>query len=269
MKANAADLFAALVSGLRGYAKKHGFSKAVLGLSGGVDSSVVACIGAKSLGAKNVLGVALPSKFNSAESLGDARALAQNLGIDFKEWSIEEIVELNRRQYARIFGEHLSGVADENPQARLRANALMTISNAQGRLLLGTGNRTELALGYCTLHGDMAAGVSVIGNVNKADVYQLAEYINKTMGNPIPKSVIAKKPSAELASGQFDPFDYAVVSPLADLVLEGKTDVQLAKAGFSKELVSRIKSLVVAAEYKRKQAAPSLPVKKKPLGSAR
>jgi NAD+ synthase (glutamine-hydrolysing) len=256
------EMFEALVLGLKDYAAEAGFSKAVLGLSGGIDSSVVAGIAAKALGAKNVLGMALPSKFSSKESTEDAQALAANLGIDFKKWPIEEAVELNRQAYLKVFEKSLRGTADENPQARIRCNALMTISNAQNRLVLATGNRTEFALGYCTLYGDLCGGISVIADVNKTDVYRLADYINKTMENPIPKSVIEKTPSAELSPGQVDPFDYEKVSPLVDLLfVEGKSKEELIELGYSKDLILDLMKRIKAAEFKRAQAPPAIKLK--------
>jgi NAD+ synthetase len=264
-----AETFNALVFGLKGYAAKCGFSKAVLGLSGGIDSAVVACIAAESFGRKNVLAVAMPSRFSSAGSIEDSRIVAKNLGIDFIEWPIEEIAGLNRRTYKKIFGNELRGTAAENPQARLRGNTLMTISNAQNRLLVSTGNKTEIALGYCTLYGDMAGGLEVIGDLSKTNVYKLAGCINKKMGNPIPRAVIEKAPSAELAPNQFDPFDYKMVSPLVDSIVEAtKTKAELLKE-FPLEEVLRIKMLVESAQYKRKQAPPVIRVTKKAFGSGR
>jgi NAD+ synthase (glutamine-hydrolysing) len=260
----------ALVFGVRGYAEKCGFSKAVLGLSGGIDSSVVACIAALALGKENVLAVSMPSRFSSRESIEDAKTVAKNLGIGFKEWPIEKMVGLNSESYAKIFGQKLEGTAAENPQARLRGNTLMTISNAQKRLLLGTGNKTEIALGYCTLYGDMAGGIEVIGDISKTTVYGLAEHINKKMESPIPKRVLQKAPSAELAPNQRDPFDYEKVSPLVDMIVqENKTKQELVETGFPKELVDRIKKLVESAQYKRKQAPPIIRLTKKAFGSGR
>ncbi len=263
------EIFEAIVFGLKGYAAKCGFKKAVLGLSGGIDSAVVACIAAKALGPENVLGVTMPSKFSSSGSVDDSRKLAENLGVEFKEWPIEEIVKINRENYEKTFGANLEGTASENPQARLRGNTLMTISNAQGRLLLSTGNKTELALGYCTLYGDMAGGVGVIGDLNKMQVYKIANYINKAMGKAVPASTIEKVPSAELAPGQEDPFDYEKVSPLVDMIIEAKSKEEILKAGFEEELVVKLKRLVDLSQYKRKQAPPVIRVTRKAFGSGR
>ncbi len=239
-------------------------------MSGGIDSAVVACIAAEAFGRKNVLAVTMPSRFSSAGSAGDSRIVAKNLGIDFIEWPIEEIVALNKKNYEKVFGKKLEGTAAENPQARLRGNTLMTISNAQNRLLLGTGNKTEIALGYCTLYGDMAGGLEVIGDLGKTNIYKLAGYINKEMGNPIPMAVIEKIPSAELAPGQFDPFDYEKVSPLVELIVgTNKTKKEIMEAGFPEKLVGSIKKLVDSAQYKRKQAPPVIRVTKKAFGSGR
>lgn len=264
------ETFAALVFGLREYAKKCGFSKAALGLSGGIDSAVVACIAARAFKPKNVLGVTMPSRFSSSGSVEDSRIVAKNLGIDFIEWPVEEIVALNKKNYEKVFGKKLEGTAAENPQARLRGNTLMTISNAQNRLLLSTGNKTEIALGYCTLYGDMAGGLEAIGDLSKTNIYTLAGCINKEMGNPIPMAVIEKIPSAELAPGQFDPFDYEKVGPLVELIVEaGKTKKEIMEAGFPEKLVVGIKKLVDSAQYKRKQAPPVIRVTKKAFGSGR
>ncbi|MDP6670225.1 MAG: NAD+ synthase [archaeon] len=264
------ETFDSLVFALKGYAKKCNFQKAVLGLSGGIDSSVVVCIAAKALGSENVLGVTMPSRFSSKGSVEDSKEIAKNLGIEFKEWPIETVVKENSKNYLKVFGEQLKGTAAENPQARLRGNTLMTISNSQNRLLLSTGNKTEIALGYCTLYGDMAGGIEVIGDLSKIRVYSLAEHINKVMGNPIPKSVIDKPPSAELAPGQEDPFDYEKVSPLVDLIVEAnKTREELIKTGFSRDLVEKMKKLVDSTQYKRKQAPPIIRISKKAFGSGR
>jgi len=264
------ELFGALVFGLKGYAKKCGFSKAVLGLSGGIDSSVVACIAAKAFGAGNVLGITMPSRHSSKASVEDSKKLAKNLGIEFREIGIGELVKANEKKYVKAFGKKLVGVAAENPQARLRGNVLMTVSNAQGRLLVGTGNRTEIALGYCTLYGDMAGGIEAIGDVGKTGVYALAEYINNAMENPIPESVIEKSPSAELSPRQTDPFDYAIVSPLVDLIVEeNRSAGELVRRGYKKCLVERIMKLVNGSQYKRKQVPPIIRASKRAFGMGR
>ena len=255
-------MFNQVVSGLHSYASENGFSKVVLGLSGGIDSSVVASIAAKALGKENVLAVSMPSKFTSKESVEDAQVVAKNLGIEFKEWPIEQAVELHRNSYEKVFGEKLSGIADENSQSRIRMLVLMAISNSQCRLLLATGNKTELYLGYCTLYGDLAGGLAPIADLNKLQVYELADHINKVMGNPISSRVIGRVPSAELAVGQVDPFDYNKVAPLVDLIVdENKQDTELLKLGFEKKLIERIRALIKKSEFKRAMAPPLIKAK--------
>ena len=215
-----------LVMSVKDYFNKLGFKKAVIGLSGGIDSALVACIAVDAIGKENILGVNMPSRFNADITKDAARDLAKNLGIKYLVWPIEEIVDVNRKLYKQILNKELKGVADENPQARLRGNTLMTISNAENYLVLSTGNKTEVALGYCTLYGDMVGGLDVIGDINKIEVYKLSDYVNKKSGREIiPEASIKVKASAELSSeqdvtkGKGDPFDYFVVAPLVDEIV--------------------------------------------------
>jgi len=211
------EIFQALVMGIRDYFEKTGHRQAVLGLSGGIDSSVTAVLAAEALGPENVLGITLPSRYSSSATQSDAARLAENLGIEFKVAPIEEDMEQLRRSHREAFGEMSRSVTAENYQARLRGLKLMALSNDTGRLLLSCGNKTELALGYCTLYGDMAGGLCVIGDLNKAEVYALASHINAMSGRAvISQSVLERAPSAELKDGQRDPFDYPVVAPLVD-----------------------------------------------------
>jgi NAD+ synthase (glutamine-hydrolysing) len=230
------EMFDAIVLGIRDYFRKTRFKKAVVGLSGGIDSSLTVCLACEALGKQNVIGVSMPSRFSSDHSKTDARQVAENLAICFLQFPIHEIVDAYRetmrqplheiRAHFRVGKGADDPVADENIQPRVRGNCLMDISNRLkdlGILVLNTGNKTELALGYCTLYGDMAGGIGVLGDVSKLEVYRLAEYVNKKAGKEIiPRSVFSKKPSPELKEDQFDPFDFGVVSPLVDDVVENR-----------------------------------------------
>ncbi len=265
-----AELFDALKLGLRDFVHKQGFSRVVLGLSGGIDSSLVAVISAHALGAENVLGVAMPSSISSSHSLEDAEALARNLGIEFAVFEIEESIRVAEQRYKKVFGEYKHRETRENLQARERGKILMEIANDQGRLVLATGNKTEYALGYATLYGDMAGALAPIGDLSKLEVYALARWVNENLGKPIPERVLTKIPSAELSPGQVDPFDYEVVSPLVDLMVEeGLSSDELIKRGYDADEVHRLERLLFKSEYKRWQAAPALKVTKKAFGIGR
>ena len=199
-----AELFPALVLGLRDYFAKCGFKSAVLGLSGGIDSAVTAALAVEALGAGNVLGVAMPSAYSSKGSVADALALAENLGIRCLQIPIREPVEAFKKQFRDVFAGLAEDATEENMQARLRGMVLMSLSNKFGSLLLTTGNKSELAVGYCTLYGDMAGGLAVISDVPKTSVYRLANYINRGK-ELIPASTIEKPPSAELKPDQKGP----------------------------------------------------------------
>ena len=275
------EMFEAIVLGIRDYFRKTGFEKAVVGMSGGIDSSLTTCIAVEALGEENVIGISMPSKFSSDHSLGDAMQLAKNLGIFFVQYSIQDIVDGYHRnleepleQIRRHFGvakDRDDGVADENIQPRVRGNCLMDISNRLRDLkilVLNTGNKTEVALGYCTLYGDMAGGIGALGDVSKLEVYKLAEYMNEKTGKTvIPRSVFEKKPSPELKAGQFDPFDFDVVSPLVDEIIENRRSKQeLIEMGFPQEAVEDTYSRVRNGEYKRRQATPSIKITPKAFG---
>jgi len=264
------EVFSALVLGTRDFHHKQGFQKCVLGLSGGVDSSLVAVVAAHALGAQNVMGVTMPSRVSTLESVEDARTLARNLGISFHEIPIEESVKLAEERYGRLFGLYAHPETRENLQARERGKILMEISNDQQRLLLTTGNKTEYALGYATLYGDMCGALAVIGDLNKAEVYSVCRWVNARFGNPIPARVLNKKPSAELAPGQVDPFDYSIVSPLVDALVEEQASPQeLIRRGFPDEEVRRCVRLLYGSEHKRWQAAPALKVSRRAFGRGR
>lgn len=275
------ETFNALKLGIRDYFRKTGFKKAVLGLSGGIDSAITACIATEALGKENVIGVSMPSKFSSDHSRSDAQLLAENLGIEYIQLPIQDVVteyhtalESAREQVRRRYGIDISDddpVADENIQPRVRGNFLMDFSNRfRGLkiLVLNTGNKTELALGYCTLYGDMTGGVGVIGDVSKIEVYELSEYYNRLKGRDvIPRGTITKKPSAELKEDQFDPFDFDIVSPMVDDIVEGrKGKKELLDMGYPKDVVDDVYRRVRIAEYKRWQAPPCIRITKKSFG---
>lgn len=262
------EMFNALVLGVRDYFKKTGFNRALVGLSGGIDSSLVAAIGAEALGKENVTGVSMPSRFSSEHSKTDAESLARNLGIEFLSIPIEPIFSTYERQLTAQFKGRTADVAEENLQSRIRGNILMALSNKFGHLVLATGNKTELALGYATLYGDMSGGLEVIGDVSKMEVYSLARYYNKTAGSlVIPENCFNKIPSAELRPDQYDPFDYSVVSPLIDEIIENRLSrKELIEKGFPGQVVDDTLVRIRNAEYKRRQAPPTIKITKKAFG---
>ncbi len=262
------QMFNALVLGVKDYFRKTGFGRALVGLSGGIDSSLVAVIAAEALGIENVTGVSLPSRYSSDHSKGDAKTLAENLRIQFLNVPIEPIFTAYLDQLNPQFKGRPPGVAEENLQSRIRGNILMAFSNKFGSLVLATGNKTELALGYATLYGDMSGGLEVIGDVSKMEVYALARYYNKKEGSAvIPESCFSKIPSAELKPNQFDPFDYPVVSPLVDEIVENRlSKAELIQKGFPEKLVDDTLRRIRGAEFKRRQAAPAIKITKKAFG---
>jgi len=275
------EMFNAIVLGIRDYFRKAGFKRAVVGMSGGIDSSLTACLAVEALGKENVIGVSMPSKFSSEHSKNDAQKLAENLGICFVQFSIQDIVNAYQKSLEkplegirRHFGvrkESDDPVADENIQPRTRGNCLMDISNRLKDLkilVLNTGNKTELALGYCTLYGDMAGGIGALGDVSKLEVYKLARYVNEGAGREIiPEKVFKKRPSPELKEGQFDPFDFDIVSPLVDEIIENRrSSRELIEMGYPKEAVEDTYARVRNAEYKRRQAAPCVKITPKAFG---
>jgi len=267
-----ASVYDALVLGLRDYVRKCGFEKAVIGLSGGVDSAVVCALAASALGAKNVLGVSMPSPYTSAASIEDAAALAANLGVQLKTVPIERIYEAYLETLRPLFMETTLGIAEENIQARVRGNILMAISNKYGHLVLSTGNKSEHAVGYCTLYGDMSGGLSVISDVPKTMVYELARHVNRER-EIIPSRTIERPPSAELRPDQKDQDSlppYEVLDPILDLYIEdGRSRRDIVKAGFDRATVDWVVRTMNASEYKRRQAAPGLRVTSKAFGMGR
>ena len=264
----------ALVLGLGDYVRKCGFKDVVLGLSGGVDSSVVACLAAEALGAPHVTGVAMPSRYSSPHSLEDAEAVARNLGIRFLVIPIERPHQAMEAALAEAFKGARPDVTEENVQARIRGNMLMALSNKFGWLVLSTGNKSEVAVGYCTLYGDMAGGLAVISDVPKTLIYELARQVNADAPKPlIPERVLTKPPSAELKPNQTDqdslpPYD--VLDAILDLyVRQEKSRDEIVEAGFDSDTVARVIRLVDRNEYKRRQAAPGLKVTSRAFGVGR
>ncbi len=265
----------ALVLGIRDYARKNGFTRAVIGLSGGIDSAVVATLACEAIGAENVLSVMMPSPFSSRSSIEDSVELGRRLGMPVVEQPITQPYESLREQLnlpSPSVGSR--STAAENLQSRLRGNILMTISNAEGRLLLSTGNKSELALGYCTLYGDTNGGLAVIGDVLKTEVYALANHLNRDR-EVIPQAIIDKRPSAELAPGQFDdqslpPYDQ--LDRILKLYFEQKaTPSEIVATGFEpdfvKDILNRVES--PANEFKRRQLPPTLIISRNAIGIGR
>jgi NAD+ synthase (glutamine-hydrolysing) len=268
----ASDLFHALSLGLRDYLAKCGFKSAVLGLSGGIDSAVVAAIAVHALGPENVVGVSMPSPYSSRGSIDDALALARNLGIKCLEIPIAEAFATFKSQFKEIFAGLPEDTTEENMQSRLRGMILMSLSNKCGHLLLTTGNKSELAVGYCTIYGDMAGGLAVISDVPKTFVYQLARWINREC-EIIPASTIEKPPSAELKPGQTDqdtlpPYD-VLDEILRQYVEENLSARDIIAHGFEDKTVRWVQRRVDLNEYKREQAAPGLKVTSRAFGLGR
>jgi NAD+ synthetase len=265
-------LYRALVLGVRDYFQKCGFQSAVLGLSGGIDSALTAVIAVEALGAENVRGVSLPSQYSSQGSLDDARILAENLGIRYDIVPIQPVFEPVKGQLSDIFAGRSEDTTEENIQARLRGVILMAMSNKFGSLLLTTGNKSELAVGYCTLYGDMCGGLAVISDVPKTMVYRLSEWINRDR-EIIPRASITKPPSAELRPDQTDqdslpPYD-VLDAILEAYVVGGKSRAEIVAAGFHQPTVDRVARLIDLNEYKRRQAAPGLKITSKAFGVGR
>jgi len=262
----------ALGIGVRDYLGKCGFKGAVIGLSGGIDSAVTAAIAVKALGAENVRGISMPSQYSSTGSLDDSKALADNLGIQYDVIPIGDGFELMKGSLEPVFGGRPEDVTEENIQARLRGLILMAASNKFGALVLTTGNKSELAVGYCTLYGDMCGGLAVISDVPKTMVYDLARWMNRE-GEVIPNATIEKPPSAELRPDQKDEDSlpaYEVLDAILErYVVENKSINQIVEAGFDEQIVQRMARLIDLNEYKRRQAAPGLKVTSKAFGVGR
>ncbi len=266
------EMFRGLVMGVRDYLNKCGYSKAVVGLSGGIDSAVVAAIAAEALGAEQVMGISMPSQYTASQSISDAERLAGNLGITFSVVPIEKLFEEYKKSLSPLFPGMAEDVTEENIQARIRGNILMAVSNKLGSMVLSTGNKSEMSVGYCTLYGDMAGGLSVISDVPKMKVYALANWINRKR-EIIPRAIIERPPTAELKPNQTDQ-DSLPPYEVLDSILEGYVEKhwsveRLIKEGYEAEMVRQVVRQVDQNEYKRNQAAPGLKVTAKAFGSGR
>jgi NAD+ synthetase len=268
-----ASAYAALVLGTRDYVHKCGFERAIIGLSGGIDSALTAAIAVDALGAANITGIGMPGPYSSQGSIDDARQLAKNLGIRFELLSIKEVYEACRQTLSPVFAGMAEDATEENIQSRSRGMVLMALSNKFGALVLSTGNKSELAVGYCTLYGDMVGGLAVISDVPKTLVYRLSEYVNRSR-EIIPRTTIEKPPSAELRPDQKDsdslpPYD-VLDAILEDYVEESRDAEQIAEArNFEVNLVKRVIRMIERSEYKRQQAAPGIKISEKAFGYGR
>ncbi|HEY6273923.1 MAG TPA: NAD+ synthase [Terriglobales bacterium] len=268
-----ASAYHALVLGTRDYVRKCGFEQAVIGLSGGIDSALTAAIAVDALGQENITGLAMPSQYSSENSVRDARDLAENLGIRFEVVPIGDLFDLYRKSLASLFAGRPQDVAEENIQSRIRGNLLMALSNKFGALVLTTGNKSELGVGYCTLYGDMVGGLAVISDVPKTLVYRLSRYVNSRKA-VIPESTLEKPPSAELREGQLDsdtlPAYEVLDNILEDYVEDYHTAEQIAAdRGYDLKLVRDVIRMIERSEYKRQQAAPGLKITPKAFGLGR
>ncbi len=265
-------LFRGLALGVRDYVRKCGFSTVVLGLSGGIDSALTAVIAVEALGAERVTGVAMPSRYSSAGSLGDAEALARHLGIRFEVLPIEPVFQAVERQLAGVFAGRPPDVTEENIQSRLRGLTLMALSNKFGSLVLTTGNKSEMAVGYCTLYGDMCGALAVIADLFKTEVYRIARWVNRER-EIIPASSLAKPPSAELRPNQTDQDSlppYETLDAILQLyVVEERSKEDIIQRGFDPAVVNDVINKVTFSEYKRRQAAPGLKVSPRAFGMGR
>ncbi len=268
------EIFRALVLGTKDYVTKNGFKKAVIGLSGGIDSALVAAVAVEALGKNNVAGVAMPSMYSSKASVGDSEKLARNLGIELINIPIEKVFNSYSEMLFGAFKGKKEDSTEENLQARIRGNILMALSNKFGWLVLATGNKSEMSVGYCTLYGDMAGGFAVIKDVPKTIVYRLSKYYNESKGKAvIPSSILTKPPSAELRPEQLDtdslpPYD--VLDPILKAYVEDDLSAdEIVSLGFKRSLVQKIISLVDQNEYKRRQAPPGIKITARAFGKDR
>jgi NAD+ synthase (glutamine-hydrolysing) len=265
-----AEVWAALVLGVRDYIRKCGFQKVILGLSGGIDSALVAAIAAEALGADRVLGVLMPSPYSSTHSVTDAIAVAANLGIKTETIPIGDLMQGFDRTLAPLFKDTEFGLAEENIQSRIRGNILMAISNKFGHLLLSTGNKSEMAVGYCTLYGDMNGGLAVIADVPKMRVFSICKWLNRER-EIIPHNIITKPPSAELKPGQIDQDSlppYEILDAILEaIVCKHQSPAQIVASGYDLQIVDRVIKLVKRAEFKRRQAPPGLKITDRAFGT--
>jgi NAD+ synthase (glutamine-hydrolysing) len=267
------EIYSAIVTGTADYVRKNGFEKVVIGLSGGIDSALVATIAVDALGSESVVSVSMPSRFSSRSSVTDARKLAKNLGIEMVELGIDGIFSCYLDVLKKPFKGTLRDVTEENIQARVRGNILMALSNKFGWLVLTTGNKSELAVGYCTLYGDLAGGFAILKDVPKTLVYQLAAYRNLQHGPVIPPSILSKPPSAELKPDQKDEDTlppYEVLDPVLSMyVVDDMAVPDIVEHGFPKRLVKRVAKLVDRNEYKRRQGPPGIKITPRAFGKDR
>lgn len=266
------SLYSALKLGLFDYVSKNNFEKVLIGLSGGIDSALTATIAVDALGSDNVIGVALPSKYNTEESLVDAKLLAENLDIEFKVIEIEEIVNIFRNTLKESVGEELGQTTDENIQSRVRGNILMALSNQTGAMVVSTGNKSEMAVGYSTLYGDLAGGFALLKDLYKTEVYNLANFRN-SISSVIPQNTIDKEPSAELRPDQFDKDslpEYDLLDEILRMYIEeDSSSEKIISKGIDENVVFDVLSKVDRNEYKRKQVAPGVKLTEKAFGKDR
>jgi NAD+ synthase (glutamine-hydrolysing) len=268
------EIYQALVLGTRDYVLKNGFKKTLIGVSGGIDSAVTAAIAVEALGAENVLCITMPTRFNRPETIKDAKKVAENLGVKFLTIPIEPILSRFDESLKPVAGWDDKGIAYENLQARIRGTILMSLSNQFGALVLTTGNKSEISVGYSTLYGDTAGGFAVLKDVLKTTVFELAEYINMTAGKQlIPDDVIKRPPSAELRAGQKDT-DTLPNYELLDKIIKGYVEQdnsakELVDSGLAKEVVHKVIQMVDRNEYKRRQSPPGVRITPKGFGKDR
>jgi NAD+ synthase/NAD+ synthase (glutamine-hydrolysing) len=268
-----ASAFAALALGVRDYVRKCGFKRVIIGLSGGIDSALTAAIAVEALGAENVMGVGMPSPYSSQGSIDDSRELAANLGIRFELIQISSIFSSYREILKPLFAQCAEDTTEENIQSRIRGTLLMALSNKYGALVLSTGNKSEIAVGYCTLYGDMAGGLDVLADVPKTMVYRISHYVN-SLRPTIPASTLEKPPSAELRPDQKDsdslpPYD-VLDAVLEDYVEDNRSAAQIAEERkLDIQFVNKIVRMVERNEFKRQQAAPTLKISEKAFGMGR
>ncbi|MFM6340134.1 MAG: NAD+ synthase, partial [Dolichospermum sp.] len=267
-----AEIWNALVLGVKDYVHKCRFSKVLLGLSGGVDSALVAAIATAALGKENVIGILMPSPYSSEHSISDALALAENLDIQTEILPIGELMQVFDQSLNDLFAGTEFGIAEENLQSRIRGNLLMAISNKFGYLLLSTGNKSEMAVGYCTLYGDMNGGLSVIADVPKTRVYSLCKWLNSHQQKEIiPENILTKAPSAELKPGQVDQDSLPAYDILDDIldrfISQHQSVAEIVSAGHDPVIVDKVLQLLSRAEFKRRQAAPGLKITDRAFGT--
>jgi len=266
------EIYKALVLGTKDYCLKNNFKKVCLGLSGGIDSALTACIAVEALGKENVLGVFMPSKFTSKESFVDAKTLAENLNIKFLTVPITKIFNSYQQQLKNIFKNLPEDITEENLQARIRGNILMALSNKFNYLVLTTGNKSEMSVGYATLYGDMAGGFAVIKDLPKTLVYKVAHYCN-SLAKVIPERIFTKAPTAELRENQKDSDSlppYEILDPILHYYVEqDKESEKIVQLGYAKQIVQKVIKLVDRSEYKRRQAPPGIKITPRAFGKDR